>query len=257
MTVSRSLRRSHPAQLPQREQSVAHRAVADETAHSIVLSPRKVLTVIVITSLLLVVIGWLFEILSVIPGTIHIPRLITRRLMLGAEQTIPAWYSSLLLFVAALLLGVIASRERAPVGGSRSRWVVLATTFLILSLDESVAIHETIRPTLEKVGLHTQWMFFGAGFVALLAVYLVPWLWSFERRTRNLFFLSAVLFVGGALGVETASGFVARSAGLESIPYISISAVEETLEMLGSCLFIYALLDHLRSGGRGIRVQLE
>jgi len=257
MPVSGAVRRGHPAQVLQLGHGMVNQPVSGDSAHSIVLSPRKVLAIIVVTSLLLVAIGWLFEVLSVMPGVLPIPRMISRRLSLGAEQTIPAWYSSLLLFVAALLLGVIASRERAGAGGSSSGWVVLAATFLILSLDESVAIHETIRPTLEKVGVHTQWMFFGAGFVALLAVYLVPWLRSLERRTRKLFLLSAVLFVGGALGVETASGFVARSAGLESIQYISISALEETLEMLGSCLFIYALLDYLRSGGSGIRVQLE
>lgn len=230
--------------------------MANDTVEPLVLSPERVLGILVGASVLLVVIGWMVGTFSVVPG-VSIPRLISRRLILNGEQTIPAWYSSLLLFAAALLLGGIALRERAQAAGSSSRWIVLAPVFLLLSMDESVALHETIRPLLETLGIHTQWMFFGAAFVALLAVYLLPWVLSLEPRTRALFLLSAALFVGGALGLETASGFVARSAGLESVAYISITAFEEMFEMLGSCLFIYALLDYLRSGGSMIRIQVE
>ena len=223
---------------------------------SIDVSPRRVLVVVVAVCLLLVAAGWTVGVVSQVPG-VPIPRRISRRLILTGEMNIAAWYSSLLLFVAALLLGVIALRERTRDGGSRSHWTVLSAVFLFLSMDESVALHELTPTLLEKLGLHAEWMVFGAGFVAVLALYLLPWILSLRPRTRVLVLVSAALFVGGALVLETASGFVDRSAGLGSIASISLAACEEMLEMLGSCLFIYALLDYLRAEGSLVEVRIE
>lgn len=81
---------------------------------------------------------------------------------------------------------------------------------------------------------------------------MVPFLLSLPRRSAALFIASGALFVGGALGLEMASGYVITARG-EEAPLVALLAIcEETLEMLGLALFTGALCDHLaRQGSNG------
>lgn len=221
-----------------------------------VLSPLRVLAVLAAIAALLASVGWMAGVQRLFPDIVPVPHIITRRFILIDEHTVAAWYSSLLLFTAAILLGVIVHLNGMH-ASLRSRWRVLAIVFLFLSMDEAVALHETIPMLLLKLGIDTQWMYFGAAFVVVLGIYLIRWFRSFDSRMRKILLLSAVMFVGGALGVETLSGVVARSHGIESIAYVSMATVEETLEMLGCCLFVYALLDHIRATHREIHIHLR
>jgi hypothetical protein len=54
------------------------------------------------------------------------------------------------------------------------------------------------------------------------------------------------MYVVGALGMETVSGWYASVHGSETFGYSLFAAAEETLEMAGAVLFIYAMLDHLK-----------
>ena len=60
------------------------------------------------------------------------------------------------------------------------------------------------------------------------------------------FLLSAVLYVGGAAGVESLSQLYAGIAGKSTPLYVVLATLEEALEMAGIALLIYALLEHLR-----------
>ena len=64
------------------------------------------------------------------------------------------------------------------------------------------------------------------------------------RRTALLFLLSGALFVGGAIGFETLSGYYYSLSGSKGITYVILQTLEEILEITGTILFIYALAEY-------------
>ncbi|MGH7926613.1 MAG: hypothetical protein ACREQV_02305, partial [Candidatus Binatia bacterium] len=67
------------------------------------------------------------------------------------ENNIPAYFSSLLLAGASLLLWII-SRIRQAAGGKYSyHWLILSIVFLFLSLDETASIHERLNRPINRV----------------------------------------------------------------------------------------------------------
>jgi len=191
-----------------------------------------------------------------------IPGFIRRRLSMMNESNVPAWYTSLLLFIASLLLYAGYSESRASGSTLSTRWAALATIFLLLSMDEAVAWHETTGALMRKLGLtggHLgfQWVFAGVLFVGILAIWFLPWVLRQERRTRMLFLASAVLFLTGALAMEPISSVLASSWGDTSVAFYTGRALSDLFEMLGVSVFVYGLLEHLRSREGRISIELK
>src|SRR5690606_19893923 len=80
--------------------------------------------------------------------------------------------------------------------------------------------------------------------VVLLFALLLPFLKKLRKRTRVLFLLSGTIFISGAIGFEMLGGNVIQSQGPGAL-FSFFYTCEELLEMLGSSLFIYALLDYI------------
>lgn len=166
----------------------------------------------------------------------------------NAEETIPTWYSTLLLFGAAVLLALIAVAKRTDRDHWR-HWAGLAIIFVYLSMDEGAVIHEIVADSLQNTLTLTGYLTFGWQIIAapLLIVFGIVYLRFLRQlpaRTRNLFVLAGLIYVGGALIVEAISANQYALDGSITIPYLAIATIEETGEMLGISLFIYALLDY-------------
>ena len=78
----------------------------------------------------------------------------------------------------------------------------------------------------------------------VVVAFLRFWL-RLESRIRALFFASAVLYVGGALGFELIEIYYIPHYGVD-LGFYMLSTAEESLEMLGVLLFIYALMIRLK-----------
>jgi hypothetical protein len=65
------------------------------------------------------------------------------------------------------------------------------------------------------------------------------------RKIRGLFLLAALLYVGGALGLEMVSGVIVSQFGNHNIVFMFFTTIEETLEMTGVIVLIYGLLDYI------------
>ena len=61
---------------------------------------------------------------------------------LESEHNIPAWFSSSMLFVCGLLLGMVAFTRRVEGARYAAHWTGLSIIFLYMSLDEAIMIHE-------------------------------------------------------------------------------------------------------------------
>jgi hypothetical protein len=167
----------------------------------------------------------------------------------NVEESLPTWYATLLLFGAAGLLAFITAAKFATQDAAAWRWAGLALVFVYLSMDEGAAIHEVVADVVQTRLTLTGYLFFAWQVVAApLVILFVILYWRFlfrlPPRTRHLFILAGVVYIGGALVVEGISANRYYLDGGLTFAYLVIATIEELSEMLGVVLFIYALLDY-------------
>lgn len=169
-----------------------------------------------------------------------------------AEASLPNWYSSLALAVAAALLGAIAASPRAR-GDARDRtaWTALAVIFAALSLDEIAGIHEGVGKQVKQVlhlggWFHYAWVLPALVLLPLVGATFLPFLSRLAPRRRRQFIVAGSVFVGGCVGMEIIGGRLASAeGGTLTFAYAVCFHLEESLEMLGIVLFNAALIEHL------------
>lgn len=166
------------------------------------------------------------------------------------EGTLPAWFSSFVLATAAAQLAAISSLSRRENDEDWRQWGFLALIFLYLSIDEAVAIHEVLikplRSAFDLSGiLHFSWVLPGAALVVAVGCYFLPFVLRLPRKHAIRFVTCGTIFVGGALGLELAGGYCASHYGMDSPIYLIAMLTEETLEIIGSTMFVQALLSYL------------
>jgi hypothetical protein len=167
------------------------------------------------------------------------------------EATVPSWYSAALLLAVAAVCGVLAVVSTATDGAEGRRWGVLGLVFVAMSLDETVALHERlgsgVTDTLgvEATGaLRHPWVVAGAVLAAALAVVTVRAIGTLPWQRCRWAALGLDVYVGGALGLEAASGAVLDAAG-DGLGYAAVSWAEEAAEMVGALISCCALLSAL------------
>lgn len=181
---------------------------------------------------------------------------------LDSEVNIPAFYSMLSLLVCSILLGLIAYVKFIRGDRFVRQWVALAIIFLALAVDEIIQFHERmtepVRSALDTSGfLHYAWVIPGAVFVLGCLLLFWHFLIALPVATRMLFFLAGIVFISGALGVESIGGYYAASHSKRDMIYSMIVSIEEGLEMLGVVIFIDALLMYISSAMRGLSLQIQ
>ena len=80
-----------------------------------------------------------------------------------------------------------------------------------------------------------------------IAVFYRRLILSLPRKTSNLILFAAVIYVGGAIGMELVGGKLFDSGGGGELSYALVATLEETLEMMGSIVLLYALLDYMKT----------
>lgn len=180
------------------------------------------------------------------------------RFDLGAEISIPSWFTTTLLsVVGAVCVGVAAVSQAAE----RRRWFVLAVIFVYLSVDEGSSLHEAIGEQVSTMLDIRSGPFFFAwvipfGVVLLLAApFLVALLMSFEPRVRRLFAFAGALYVTGAIGVEMIGGWMMGEVFNDRLDpghaaVWLLVCLEESLENAGIVVATLAALVALRKALR-------
>ncbi len=179
-------------------------------------------------------------------------------LSVNVEQSIPTWFSVLLLFNVAVLLALIARAKQIEHAPFSAYWYGLAGVFVYLSMDEGAVIHEIFADSVRETFKTGGFLFFGWQIVAVPLVILfillyLRFLWNLPARYQRLFMLSGAIYVGGALIIEAISASVFSIDG-ESVLYLAIATIEESCEMLGMVLFIYTLLSYMVEMGYGYQL---
>ena len=120
-----------------------------------------------------------------------------------------------------------------------------------MTIDELISIHETlISITHDLIEITSDYLTFAwvipYGFALIILFFLYfDFVRTLPSKTRTLFLISGIIFCSGAIGIELLGGKIYSQIGQYSLEFAISCSVEETLEMLGICLFIYALLNHL------------
>lgn len=178
---------------------------------------------------------------------------VTALFELGDEPTIPAWYASSKLLLVAGLLAALALSARAD---SKQKWGLTAAAllFLVMSCDESAAMHERIQRGIDThvlAGLTTDVydstvlakVVLGLAALAVVAsaVFMVA---SALRRFgagKAAFGLGFLLLAAGAVGVDLSQEFFPSSGAEATLAIV----LEEALEMVGVTLMVYGALQAL------------
>ncbi|PRQ06525.1 hypothetical protein [Enhygromyxa salina] len=164
-------------------------------------------------------------------------------LSLSYEGNLPTWYSAGLLWTAALGLGLCGWSHDRP---ERKWWVALAAIFLLMSLDESIELHEELYGLALGGALYFSWVVPGAAItLCFCAAYLRFWL-GLPTPTRRGFAAAFVIYVGGALGMELPLGLWFERHGNENLGYASLDFVEESMEIAGLSVFLLVIAGYLR-----------
>lgn len=175
---------------------------------------------------------------------------VLRHLDLNDESNVAAWFESLMLFVCAVVAGLVAGASRLQQGPQTRRWVIVAFLLLLMAVDEASQLHDiTTGPMRRQIGVDMEAggaLFFAwiipAGLLALsAALYLLPLLFSLPRLVQLRLVAAGLVYFGGAVGIEAVSGYVVTQ-GRDSTPYHLVTTVEETFELLGGLLLFSTLL---------------
>jgi hypothetical protein len=174
-------------------------------------------------------------------------------------MTLPAWYSSSLLLVCALLLVPHAWSAYAERSRQFGGWLLLAIGFVYLSLDEALGIHELVNSNVGDLVRTTGPLTFGWVLVAVPALVIVAILLSrfvvrLPAKSRSLFLAAGMMYVAGVVGCEMVGAAFFDAYGKDTPGYVASMVTEEALEIFGISLFLTALLLHARDDGRAWRL---
>lgn len=164
------------------------------------------------------------------------------------EISVPTWFSQILLFSIGVV-GLLAAYLQAG-RPKRRLWTAIGTLALVLSVDERAALHELALQSLHNeyfldvsptARINAWWLL--APLVILVASGLAWWsIRLLPKRTVYLFIIGGTIFIAGAVVVD------ALSAGVSPYSYLQqglLVGIEETLEILGSVIILYAITDHI------------
>lgn len=180
----------------------------------------------------------------------------------GGEQTVGAWYSSVLLLLCALVLFHIAGLKRRFAEPYAMHWLFLALIFFALSMDESVGFHETLidpmRTLFAAEGIFRfAWIIPAIAGVLVVGAAYLGFVFHLEPLYRNRIILAGVIFLLGAIGFEMMEGAFASFYAAHLVIYETAVHVEDTLEFAGVLLFLHTLLRYAQAYCGTLAVELR
>lgn len=168
------------------------------------------------------------------------------------KNNLPHAFKSVLLALCGGAIFLNARGQSRSGGAFVKHWWALGWIFLALAVDEEVQIHQKTVSLMvaqfkgvdvdatpdAKVLWVMPYLIFTAVFCA---AYLNFW-WKLPPPVRLRFAAAGVIYVGGAAIVEEIAHKYAKHFGDANVPYLLMTNVSEFMQMIGSVLFIAALL---------------
>ena len=232
-----------------------------EKQTKITLSPRNTVVWLGTTAIFLLVAHLITIAMPYILGGFEhgLVRVLFSLFFLDGEGNLPAIFSTWLFLINAILF-LIVWKAACLSGDSPKIWLFLSGVFAFLAVDESISIHERLidplRQGLDATGIfYYTWIFpYGIG-VVLLSIFTIPVFWRMQKKIRFWFGLSAATYLFATIGLEMISGkYLVMMNEEKDIVWILMITLEESLEMAGLIILVYALLLLLRNKYNGFLI---
>ena len=165
---------------------------------------------------------------------------------LDAEKTVPAWFSSCMLWTSGIGVLVISALEQDKF--FKKYWFIIGLSLLYVSLDEMISLHEHGSKIVDSFifrniqlpdFLYFSWVIPAMVLILIFFVYLIPFFANLERQIRLLLYVSASIYLFGAVCCEMFGGYFAVNS-METF-YRFACTLEETLEMIGVVVFFHVI----------------
>jgi hypothetical protein len=167
----------------------------------------------------------------------------------GREYNMATWYNSGLWLLMGALSGAIAVSRPAH----RGAWWLLTAVCLFASVDEYLEVHERLDLPADRLLAHLpfelgfSWVLLGAPIALVVGLLLLRLVLALPARVRNGLILGGVLFLLGAIGVESLNGrILAADDHVVTNPFIYGTMLEELLEMSGVAIAFASLVSLLQ-----------
>jgi hypothetical protein len=221
-------------------------------------SMRRVATLLVTVLALLAIAGFVAEYARYV---LRSRSVLVDYFSLSVEHNVPTWWSSSLLLACSIVLVAITATKTRRAGDHKTRWAVLAAIFCYMSLDELAQIHEWLNnlPALENLHglIYYGWVIPAGVVVLIFAASYLKFLFHLPPDTRSKVAMAGALYVGGALGVELLLGAWTDRHGELNLTWAMIDMAEEAMEIMGSSLFLYALIEYVGRTCPDLRVAIR
>jgi endoglucanase len=167
------------------------------------------------------------------------------------EKNVPTLFNVCLFILNAALFLILWNATRIN-GKTQFVWLLLSAVFLFLSIDELSSVHEhlsvAVSAAFNPTGIFRfAWVIPYGIALLVLTGFVLPSICRLPKGIRFWFILSGVIYVSGALGLEMLGGKYFESIhNAPDVLYVVITTFEESLEMIGLIVLVYALLIFLQ-----------
>lgn len=235
------------------------------------LNTKKIITILSVITAILVILSAIGSfIFNYLNYQSSVAAFYVKLFDLNTEGNLPTLFSTLILMFASVLLALIFIKRKISNHPDRNYWIFLSVIFLFLALDESLQIHEKVTNLINLIGnegnvtsiserpgfLRYVWVVPYLLVVLGLGLFLYKFLFRLPSRIRNLFFISGIIFVSGAIGLEFMEGYYDTLLGTNYYTVV-LYTFEEAMEMIGVVIFIYALLTYLSENQETVKITFQ
>ncbi|MDJ0593516.1 MAG: hypothetical protein QNJ72_26605 [Pleurocapsa sp. MO_226.B13] len=219
----------------------------------LLIKPKKITKLLIKIILFLVLISIIGQFLVYFVPDFPLRDALAEEFNVDVESNFPSLFSALLLFTSACLLWLICRTTDINRSYFTKYWRVLSLMFFYLSIDELLGLHERVIPFFRRLGfsgyLYHGWVVLAFVAIPLLGLFFFKFIFALPVIIRSLFISAAIIYILGAVGVETIGAQHVYLYGADNFLDKIITTVEEFLEMIGITIFIYSLLLYLQTIG--------
>ena len=176
------------------------------------------------------------------------------------EANIPTWFTAGVAFYLAMMASIIASAVKSQ-GKSAWAWRGIALMGIYIAMDEVAGFHELaidpIRDNWEiSPWLYQSWIIPAMALVVFISIIYSRFVWKLPMYFKFYLLLGGLIYLTGAIGVESIGGFVLTTQGLNDW-YVQLAHIEEFLEMMGLIIILYSMVEYARRELKSMTVLLR
>ena len=176
------------------------------------------------------------------------------------EANIPTWFTAGVAFYLAMMASIIALAVKSQ-GKSAWAWRGIALMSIYISMDELAGFHELaidpIRDNWEiSPWLYQSWIIPAMALVVLISIIYSRFVWKLPMYSKFYLLLGGLIYLTGAIGVESIGGFVLNTQGLNDW-YVQLAHIEEFMEMMGLIIILYSVVEYARRELKSMTVLLR